>query len=109
MKSRLGIRTADANLNGKDMSSRSVRLKRWSCGWTFQRGFRTLRRKSWEHPKATMRIVSIEFIEDKELPAKVRAKLKLPPLPPKAWKDPSVDYYEFQRAIERKRNKRKPE
>ncbi len=50
-----------------------------------------------------MRITSIEFIDDDDLPAEVRAKLRLPPLPPKPWKDPGVDYYEFQRAIERKR------
>jgi hypothetical protein len=55
-----------------------------------------------------MRITSIELIDDDDLPAKVREKFKLPPLPPKPWKDPNVDFYEFQRAIERKR-KRAPE
>jgi len=45
----------------------------------------------------TMRITSIELIDDDDLPAEVRAKFKLPPLPPKPWKEPNVDFYEFQR------------
>jgi hypothetical protein len=58
-----------------------------------------------------MRITRIEIISDDDLPAEVRAELKLPPLPPKPWKDPGVDFYEFQRSVERKRarkTKRQP-
>ncbi len=54
-----------------------------------------------------MRITSIEPIDEKDLPAEVRAKLKLPPLPPKQWKDPGVDFYDFQRYVERKRAREK--
>ncbi len=50
-----------------------------------------------------MRITSIETIDNDDLPAEVRAKLKLPPLPPKPWKDPGVDYYDFQRTMARKK------
>jgi len=50
-----------------------------------------------------MRITSIELVNEEELPVEVRAKLKLPPLPPKQRKEPNVDFYEFQRALERKR------
>jgi len=57
---------------------------------------------------ATVRITSIEFINEDDLPAEVRAKFKLPPLPPKLREEPNVDFYEFQRALERKRaNRRK--
>jgi len=54
-----------------------------------------------------MRIISIELIDEKDLPAEAREKLGLPPLPPKPWKDPNVDFYEFQRALERKRARQK--
>jgi hypothetical protein len=50
-----------------------------------------------------MRIISIELINDEDLPVGVRGKFKLPPLPPKPRKEPNVDFYEFQRALERKR------
>jgi hypothetical protein len=53
-----------------------------------------------------MRITSIELIKDEDLPAEVRAKLKLSPLPPKPWKDANVDFYEHKRALERKRARR---
>ena len=53
----------------------------------------------------TMRITSIELIDDDDLPVEVRVKFKLPPLPPKPWKEPNVDFYEFQRALERKRTR----
>ena len=76
-------------------------------------------RRTWDRPSAdesfsrimtqgaTMRITSIEIINNDDLPAEVRAKLRLPPLPPKPWKEPNVDFYEFQRAIERKRAREK--
>ncbi len=54
-----------------------------------------------------MRITNIELIDEKDLPAEVRAKLKLPPLPPKPWKEPNVDFYDFQRYVDRKRAREK--
>jgi hypothetical protein len=51
-----------------------------------------------------MRITSIELIDDKDIPPEARAKLMLPPSPPKVRKEPNVDFYEFWRAIERKQS-----
>ena len=56
-----------------------------------------------------MRITRIELVEEEDLPAEVRAKLKLPPLPPKPWKEPNVDFYEHKRALERKRARKADE
>jgi hypothetical protein len=56
-----------------------------------------------EDSGCAMRITNIKVIDNDDLPAEVREKLGLPPLPPKPWKDPGVDFYEWQRALERKR------
>jgi len=52
--------------------------------------------------RVNMRILSIEVIRNEDLPAKIRARLKLPPLPAEPYEKPNVDFYEFQRLLERK-------
>ena len=41
-----------------------------------------------------------------DLPAKIRARLNLPPLPPEPREKPNLDFYEFQRYRQRKDRER---
>ncbi len=54
-----------------------------------------------------MRILFLRPIPLADLPAKIRARLKLPPLPPEPHEKPNVDFYEFERALERKERERR--
>ncbi len=53
-----------------------------------------------------MRILSIKVIRLEDLPAKIRARLKLPPLPTEPCEKPNVDFYAFARLLERKQRER---
>ncbi len=54
-----------------------------------------------------MRILSIKVIRLEDLPAKIRARLKLPPLPTEPREKANVDFYDFQRLLKRKQRDRR--
>ncbi len=54
-----------------------------------------------------LRFEKIQVIKLADLPAKIRARLNLPPLPPEPREKGNVDFYEFQRGLERKERERR--